>query len=130
MLTDSRFISKLLLFSGFIALGYYFVNPALPEKFRFEMVWMLQLFMMLVTFLFHVGLMRAGAKSDAAFIRFFMGATGIKLFLFMVVLIGYALFNKATAVAFIANFFILYLLYTVFEVAMVYKKFSSQRKAS
>jgi hypothetical protein len=48
-----------------------------------------------------------------------MLTTAIKLFLFITVMIIYSFLNRKDAVAFLLNFFILYLVYTVFEVVQI-----------
>ncbi|HMT28595.1 MAG TPA: hypothetical protein PKD91_04875 [Bacteroidia bacterium] len=128
-LTDG-FLIKLGIFSLTVAVIFFFLEPVFPAKMVFKNHIYIQLFMMTVTYFFHTGLIRAGQKSDQAFIRFFMGATGIKLFLFMVIMILYGLTNKETAFGFILHLFLYYLLYTVFEVALVYRKFSGVKRSS
>ncbi len=127
MQTESKFWIRLFFFSLAVGVLFYTITPILPERIRFGSFWAIQLVMILITIAFHLGLMRAGRAGDQAFVRFFMGATGLKMLVFMVLLIGYSMLNKATAVPFIVNFFLFYLLYTVFEVSLVYKKFSSNR---
>lgn len=130
MQTESKFWIRLFFFSLTVGVLFYTVTPLLPERIRFSSFWAIQLIMIAITIVFHLGLMRAGRSGDQAFVRFFMGATGLKMLVFMVLLIGYSMLNKATAVPFIVNFFLFYLLYTVFEVSLVYKKFSSSSTTS
>lgn len=80
------------------------------------------------TLLFHYGLTRSMKKGGQAFIRYFMGATAFKLMIFMMIMIIYGLLNKDTAFGFILHFFIFYLLYTVYEVAMAYRQFGAAKK--
>ena len=42
-----------------------------------------------------------------------MMATALKLFLFLAIIIVYALLNTGKAVAFISNFFMVYVLFTI-----------------
>lgn len=121
------FILKLGLYSFFIGVVMFFIEPVLPEKTQFPNHYFIHMFIILVTFLFHIGLINAGKKNDAAFIRFFMGATGAKLFIFMSIMLVYGLLNKDGAFGFILHFFVYYLLYTAFEVAIVYNKFSGMK---
>jgi len=126
----SGFLISILLFSAAIAVFFYFLQPVLPAKAVFANFIFIQIFILIATIGFHAGLINSGEKSNQAFIRYFMGATAAKLFLYMLVMIGYALFNKETAFGFIIHFFMMYLLYTAFEVTLIYKKFSSHLKAS
>jgi len=127
MKSSDGFIFKLGIFSILIGASMHFIEPVLPQKIQFANHYFIHLFIIIVTFLFHLGLINAGKKSDAAFIRFFMGATGAKLFLFMSIMVAYGLMNKEGAFGFILHFFGYYLLYTVFEVSVVYNKFSGMK---
>jgi len=100
---------------------------SLPQGVLFEPFRLLVVFFIIATATFHLGLLRAAAKSDQAFVRYFMGATGIKLFLYMIIMIVFATLFREQAIAFISNFFVLYLLYSAFEVVLIYKKFSAIR---
>jgi len=122
---QSNFPIILLLYSVFVGIAFYLLQSVLPAKATFPNFVFIQLFVLILTLIFHTALMKAGERSNQAFIRFFMAATAGRLFLYMIVMIGYALFNKETAVGFIIHLFLFYLLYTAFEVAFVYKKFSS-----
>lgn len=130
MKKSDGFLLRLGLFSIGVAVLFFFLESVFPEKMKFTNHIYIQLFLMVITFLFHTGLMRAGEKSDQAFIRFFMGATGVKLFLLMMIMILFGLFNKETAFGFIMHLFLYYLVYTVFEVTLVYKKFSGMKRSS
>ncbi len=83
-----------------------------------------------LTAAFHYGLVRSGNKGNSAFVRYYMGATTLKLFFYMGVIIVYALFGGDNIRGFIMLFFILYLLYTSFEVSYVYRKLSGMKSVS
>ena len=129
MISFPGFLSRLLLFAAAISILQILVSSGIPEKFRFEPFIGIQVFFILATAAFHFGLMRAAARSDRAFITYFMSATGLKLFLYLAVMVVFAVMFRDQAVGFIINFFILYLFYTAFEIALVYGKFSSLKKS-
>jgi len=79
------------------------------------------LYFMVLTALFHFGLLRAAKGNPQAFIRYYMGATGIKLILHIGVVLAFCLFRKAEAITFAVNFAVFYLLFTVFEVTVSMK---------
>src|SRR4030095_13154357 len=116
-----RFYISLLVFSIITFTGFYLAQPHLSAKVAFPSFVFIQLVMITATVAFHSGLERASAKSGQVFVRYFMGATSVKLLVFMMIIIIYALLNRPTAFAFIMHFFIFYLLYTVFEVYFAYK---------
>lgn len=121
------FFKKLLLFAAFIGLALYLWAVYLPERYSTPFVWVLFAFFIFATIAFHVILINAGAKSPQHFIRTFMGATALKLLLYFSVIIIYLFINKANAVGFTLTFLFLYLIFSVFEVALLLKHFKKDK---
>lgn len=90
-----------------------FVTPALP---------------FLVPFFFSVSLFSQGflARYEsgrfAVFARTFMAVTFVKFILYLMVVVAWALLQPAAAVPFILSFFILFLVYLVFDMMYLLKK--------
>ncbi len=122
-----NFLIRLMLYSLVIGLLFFFAEPYLPAKVAFPGYWWIQLIIICVTIGFHYGLTRSVKAGGQTFIRYFMGATSLKLMVFMMVMIVYGLLNKESAFGFILHFFIFYLFYTIFEVAVAYKYFGPAR---
>lgn len=118
------FILKLTLLTALLCGIYYWLENAIPPRFHFSHTWFLFLFFYLITTIFHAGLTISAAKNNKGFVNFYMLGTAFKLFLFLGIIIIYALLHRDRAVAFISTFFVLYLFYTVFEVGVAYKTFS------
>lgn len=124
----------LLRFWGLLALYSMtvFLIMELLERYLFPVQWvyaqrfLIQAFMMLVTAFILFGLLRAASRSGGAFIRFAMGASAIKLFLFITIMVIFGVLDRSNAVAFILNFFVLYLFYTIFEVGMIYQRLTKK----
>ena len=121
-----RFSVRLLLYSLAVFVLFYFTESQLPQRFAFESFWLIQIFMIAVALVSHAGLEKARMKSNQHFIRQFMATTGLKLFFYMIVMVGYAVFNREAAVGFIVHFFMMYVFYTVFEIAFIYKRLSDR----
>ena len=121
-----RFLVRLLIYSAAVFALFYFAEDQLPKRFAFHAYWKIQIFMIVVAWVSHAGLEKAGLKGNQHFIRQFMATTGLKLFLYMIVMVGYAVLNRETAVGFIVHFFLMYVLYTVFEITFIYKRLSSR----
>jgi hypothetical protein len=85
--------------------------------------WLILFYFVIVTIIFHFGLLKSSEGKPQAFIRYYMGATTFKLFIHVVVILMYCLFNRNDAVRFIITFLIFYILYTVFEVWVSAKRF-------
>ena len=119
----SSFLTRLLLYTLIIWAAYMLFHQSIPREFYYENVFYLIVFFFVTTALFHYGLLSAAQSSNRNIITYYMLSTAFKLLLYFGILIGYALLNRGKAVPFIGSFFALYVLYTVFEVAKVYRYF-------
>mgnify|MGYP003342702142 CR=1 FL=1 len=84
--------------------------------------WMTFLYFIVVTFLFHLGLMRSSEGRPQTFVRFYMASTVMKLMLHLGVILIYAFLHRSDAFHFIATFTMLYFVFTAFEVSVIYRK--------
>lgn len=105
-----------------------FFQDYIPAKAVYHRFWIIQLLMLLVSWIIHRGLANAAKKSGPAFIRFFMMSSGLKLFVFMIIMIVYGIADAENAFGFIFHFLLLYLLYTTAEVWVSFKSFGPQSK--
>lgn len=122
-----RFFLMLSAFTLLIMVAFYFLMDVLPAKLYFQQTSYIIAFFFIVTSLFHLGLLNASQKSSRSFVTFFMAGTAMKLLLSIAIIIGFTLSNRESAFAFIFNFFVLYLLFTCFEVVMAYGHFGKQK---
>ena len=79
------------------------------------------LFFYLVTNLVHAYLLKIAVKSGSRFTSQYMAVSFIKMFFYLAVAVVYALFNREYAKVFLANFLVLYAIYTTFEVLLFSK---------
>lgn len=117
-----NFLIKLFLFSGIIAtldLCWHFFSPA---ENRIPFVWPMLLFFMAASALFHALSIQASKGRPQAFIRFYMGSTGIRLFAYLLVILAYRFYDKPTLVPFAIGFMAHYFLFTAFEVPVLLKE--------
>lgn len=89
-----------------------YISPATP--------WIIIFFLIITLSIFYYQLM-ASIKRVSKFVNFFMIAIGLKLIAFLIIITLYAFLNKADAVNFIISFFIIYLIFTVFEILQLLK---------
>lgn len=115
------YLVRLLIFTCIIILITYAVEPGIPAKFRSGYIFPLIYFFAVTTFLLHLFLHKMSKGNPKRFISYFMGATGIKLFLYMTVLIIFVFSLPDHAVGFISEFFVLYVFFTVYEVYFTLK---------
>ena len=122
------FLIKLALIAAIAGSLYFALQQILPVQFYFPPFGYLLILFILVTFLFHLGLQYSFDKGSKHFIRYYMGASGMKMFVFLVIIIIFALLNKKQAVAFTLCFFFFYLFFTIFEAVISFKEFGEVRK--
>ena len=81
-----------------------------------------------VNAVFHGTLVSASHLEMRKFTQRFLTVFGIKIMLLLVFIITYAYFNPEKAVPFLVTFFVLYVLYTTFEIISIVRY--QQRKRS
>lgn len=74
------------------------------------------IFHAVITYLSFLLIVRKTESAPKRFVSAYLGNTTFKLIIFMAVLFIYALTNIHDAVNFIINFFVIYVIYTTFEV--------------
>lgn len=119
--TLKKFLVKLIIYTltiSMLAFVNYFV---LPTNYITPSLPYLIPFFFLVTFFIHRMLVKSAEKNFSSFTRTYMLAATAKLLIYFTFVIVYALTHKEDAIAFIITFFILYLLYTLFEVVELNK---------
>jgi len=110
------FITRIFIFSSccfVLAIILYFI---LPSEFISVNVWFLFPFYIAVTTIIFLLIAKFSASQPAKFIGRFMLITFLKLVFLLIILVVYAFKNKEDAIAFIIDFFVLYILYSVFEI--------------
>ncbi len=119
------FILKLFLLTVVTGAVIYSFKDKIPAQFVYEPFIGLLAFFFIVTLLLHMGYEKSFAKGNKYFVRFFMMASGIKLFGFMTILLLFAFLNKEHIVGFSIHFLFLYFVYTAFELTISFKKFGA-----
>jgi hypothetical protein len=115
-----KYLPAFIIFLSVIASAIAWLNRNTGEQEQ-AMRWWLLVFFGLITFLFHWGITRATQSRPQVFVRYYMGATTLKLMLNLVIIVVYALLHRDLAVSFIITFMIFYFLFTVFEVIFTWK---------
>jgi len=113
------FMIRLLALTAFmeiISVGWFY---AMPQQWVSATLPVLPVFFMAITFLIHKGFVGAIGLRPQQFVTRFMLITTIKLLSFIVLLLVYALMFKDDAIQFLISFFVLYVVYSAFEVVAV-----------
>lgn len=103
----------------------YLLQSVEPANWHTPHAWVLVAFFYLMGIGFYGGLIYSTDGDPKAFIRFYLAGTTIKLFVLLAVLVLFSLALPQSARGFIIKFFILYLIFTAFEVHYLYKKYKS-----
>lgn len=100
-----------------IAGGHYIIHSVLNAK-----LGLIYPFSVVLLFLISVAVQIILARSNKikaqAFIRSYMLSSSAKLFLYLAFMMAYAISHKDRAVAFILAFFVLYVIFTAYDVVM------------
>lgn len=124
MLSPLRsFFIQLALFSIFTMGVLYFWQQYASLRFQTDLGWLLWGFFIIVTALIHIVLVRSAEQSPRKFITNFMALSATKLFLYLMVIVIYALLKGKAALGFVILFLVLYFLYSIFEVVTLLKHF-------
>ena len=108
--------NKLFMFSLLVGLlDYCWIRFAPLEK-HIPYIWPVVGFFIIATTVFHILSVNASKGKPQAFIRFYMGSTGLRLMLYSMVILIYCFYDKATLIPFAIGFMVHYLLFTVFDV--------------
>ncbi len=117
----NSFLIRLTILTGFMEIIAFGWSVAMPKEWVTPVLPVLPVFFMAVTFLIHKGFERAIELRPRQFVTRFMLITTIKLLSFLALLLVYALMFKDDAVQFLLSFFVMYLVYSAFEVIAVMK---------
>jgi hypothetical protein len=113
----------LLIYIGFLLIvgsGFWLYNQSVDLQYTHPRGWVAFAVFAAVTGLVHLFLLRAAQKDPKAFIKGFMAASAIKIFVYLGFLVIFVLFMRVNAVVFIAEFAAFYFIFTIFEVSLLY----------
>ena len=117
-----RYLKNVIVFGALLSLVAGILSFTLPVKYFVPQVWLILVYFMLISVVFHLILLRKQKDDPKKYIRAFMAGTTIRLFIHIIVLLIMALTFRDKAIPLIITFFSCYLLFTVFEVTVQMKK--------
>ncbi len=103
-----------------VAIGYIVFFIIKPELFNLAMPIML-LYVLAITLLSHNKMLKSLEKRAMVFVNIFMMFTGIKLLSYLVFITIVALITTKNLIPFVASFFVVYLVFTIFETNSILK---------
>jgi len=87
--------------------------------------WVIVAVVAILTALFHYSVIQVKEKGATKFSTRFMMISGIKMIIYLVLIVSYVFSNPLKATPFLISFFILYLIYTAFEVILIIRYLKS-----
>lgn len=87
----------------------------IPERVSIALPFLLAFFLG-ISIISYMILQKKAVENPRKFITGFLAHTGIRMMIYLAIIVTYALLNRDDAVNFIIGFFILYIFFTFFEV--------------
>jgi hypothetical protein len=106
--------------------GWIIIKTWMPDRY-FKGFLLLPLLFLCITLALHWYLVRSSRKEIIKFTPRFMGATGIKMMLYVILIVVYLLIDRAHAVSFLIWFLICYFLYTVVEILSILRYINNNK---
>jgi len=111
-----NFVNKALIITAVLSVLYMLALLYLPGEYISPSIpWIILFFLVLTLSIFYYQL-KASVKRVSKFVNVFLIAIGLKLIGFLIIIGIYSFLNKADAVNFILSFFIVYFIFTLFEI--------------
>lgn len=110
----NRFFKKLLILSAVVAVLMIAAFLIIPEQISPALPFVLAFFIGASALSFLLLQKRMG--NTTKFVNGFMAHSVVRILLYLAIILIYAVLNRSDAVRFIIGFFVLYLIYTFFEV--------------
>lgn len=117
------FITKLSIYSLFIALADYSWNNFMPASNLVPNIWFIFSFFIILTIAFHFFIMKAATGRPQSFVTFYMGSTALRMILCLIVIVAYRFIDKPNIIPFAIAFILHYFLFTIFEVTTLLRQF-------
>jgi hypothetical protein len=122
-----RLFVSYLLFAIIVACAQFIFNLYAPVNVQTGLAWIIYAVVTGTTGAIHFFLIRAAAKDPKAFVRGFMAANTIKIFIYLAFMVLYVFSVESGAGPFIGHFGAYYLIFTVFEITALYRHLLPKR---
>jgi hypothetical protein len=116
LISQRKFILTLLILTVIIlVLGYALFGFLLPQYY-FPYFPVIPTFLFIVTIVVHSYMIRASENDPRKFTSKYLGAMGVKMFIYLVFLVVFLFLDTRRAVPFLLSFLVTYATFTIFEV--------------
>jgi hypothetical protein len=117
--SQKKFIFTLLFIALIITLLGYGLFLFFIPKYYFPYFPVIPAFLLVVTVLVHVYLIKSSENNPRKFTSKYLGAMGLKMFMYLVFLLIFLFIDTARAVPFLASFLVTYAAFTLYEVSSI-----------
>jgi hypothetical protein len=117
--SQKKFIFTLLFIALIITLlGYGLLLFFIPQYY-FPYFPVIPAFLLVVTVLVHVYLIKSSEKNPRKFTSKYLGAMGLKMFIYLLFLVVFLFIDTTRAVPFLVSFLVTYMVFTLYEVISI-----------
>lgn len=111
-----KFIIREIVFATILGIVAYVLFQTILKEHYLPVFWILFCLISLFTAIFHLSIIQASNKEFSKFSSKFMMFAGIKMIIYLFIIVFYAFLFPDKAKFFLISFFILYMFFTAFEV--------------
>ena len=126
MRTFRNFIFREFVFATILGLIAFVLFQTILKDYYLPVFWILFGIITVFTAVFHYSVLLVSEKETSKFTSKFMIVSGIKMIIYLIIIVYYAFSFPDKARIFLISFFVLYLLYTVFEVILIVNYFKKK----
>ena len=126
MIAFRKFIFREFVFAIILALIAFVLFQTILIEYYLPVLWILFGLINVFTAIFHYSVLQVSEKEPSKFSSRFMMVSGIKMIIYLMIIVFYAFSFPEKAKIFLISFFILYSLYTVFEVIFILNYFKKR----
>lgn len=114
-----KFIFSEIIFTVIVAAIALLLFKTVLSAFYLPVFWFLIGIIALLTAIFHYSIIQIQDKGASKFANRFMMVSGIKMMIYLAIITSYSFLFPEKAKVFLITFFILYILYTFFEISLI-----------
>jgi hypothetical protein len=121
-----NFLIKEIILTVFLGLIALILFQTVLSSYYHPVFWLNLFIIAVLTGILHFSILKFSTEKHSRFLSRFMMISGIKMMIYLVFIVLFALFNPDYAKFFLITFLILYFIYTFFEVWLVLKIFKQK----
>lgn len=99
-------------------IGYFLFTGVLSPYYQVILPFVL-LFIFLFTTVIHAILLKTARKKPKKLVNRFLMLTGLKMMIYLFIMIIYLIISKQDSAPFLLTFFVVYLVFTIFEISSI-----------